>query len=87
VLPIAHAGHFVAILYALPVVIVGVSIAMSVRRERREAREKGAAGEETGDSGRSQQLAEPAVEGGGEQLAHRAVADAFGKRGQKALDD
>jgi hypothetical protein len=39
VLPIAHAGHWLWILYAVPVLVVIGSIVSSTLRERREARE------------------------------------------------
>lgn len=34
-LPVAHAGHFLWILYLVPVVIVLCSIAVQLRRDRR----------------------------------------------------
>jgi hypothetical protein len=46
-LPIAHAGHWALyFLYAVPLIVVLASVVITVRRERREAAEAEARGED-----------------------------------------
>jgi cytochrome c-type biogenesis protein CcmH/NrfF len=55
-IPLAHIGHFLWILYVLPVLIVVASIVKTTVSERRKARE-----EEEEDAG-SEDLGEPPLE-------------------------
>jgi heme exporter protein D len=55
-IPLAHIGHFLWILYVLPVLIVVASIVKTTVSERRKARE-----EEKEDAG-SEDLGEPPLE-------------------------
>jgi cytochrome c-type biogenesis protein CcmH/NrfF len=55
-IPIAHVGHWLWILYVLPVLIVVVSIVRTTVSEKRKARE------EEKENGASEDLGEPPLE-------------------------